>query len=708
MLGLMSEGDEHDSIRLREAEIAPERRTVAEMLERLPAEPGVYLMKDRRGKMLYIGKAANLRSRVHQYFQPASGDTRDFVPLLEGIVGSIETVVTRNEKEALLLENTLIKKHQPRFNVKLTDDKNYLSLRLDPHAEWPRLEVVRRMADDGAWYFGPYHSASACREALRVVNRHFRLRTCTDHVLHHRVRPCLQCQIKRCMGPCCIPVSHEEYAAQVRDVRLFLEGKDQELLQGLRTRMKEAASRTQFESAAILRDQIRALETVLQTQNVISPDMLDQDVVGYYREGPALEVVVMSVRQGKLQGSRAFSFARQEFPDDEILSSFLGLFYDFTPAAGASLPEEVLLPFAVPDAEVKSDWLSEKRGRKVALLVPQRGPRRDLLELARKNATNSFNTRRSARDDAEATLARLQRRLGLAQLPRTIECYDISHIQGAETVASMVVFVDGQPEKTRYRTFKVKRAESPDDFASMYEVLSRRFRRAREASAAGEEDSTWRLPELVVVDGGKGQLGVALAAARDVGIDVRPGTGLPIVALAKERDFAEAGEPEPADPVAEPAPPRSGENGKRPDRIFLPHAKDAIPIRPNSAEMFVLQRLRDEAHRFAVSFHRAQRRRRTLRSTLSAITGIGPGRQRELLRHFGSVKKIREASLDDLASVPGMTRTAATAVVEYFANHPATPAPETTPAPGAAASTDEAGEDAVDSAFAGVDSDDSG
>lgn len=690
MLGVMSEGNEHDSIRLRDDEIAPERTSIAEMLERLPSDPGVYLMKDRRGKMLYIGKAANLRSRVHQYFQPASGDTRDFVPLLEGIVGSIETVVTRNEKEALLLENTLIKKHQPRFNVKLTDDKNYLSLRLDPNAEWPRLEVVRRMADDGAWYFGPYHSATACREALRVVNRHFRLRTCTDHVLHHRVRPCLQCQIKRCMGPCCVPVSRDEYAEQVRDVRLFLEGKNQELLDGLRARMKEAATHMRFESAAILRDQIRALETVLQAQNVISPDMLDQDVVGYWREGPALEVVVMSVRQGKLQGSRAFSFARQEFPDDEILSSFLGLFYDL----GGSLPEEVLLPFVIPDGELKADWLSEKRGRKVVVLVPQRGPRRDLLELARKNAGNSFSTRRNAREDAEATLARLQRRLDLPQLPRTIECYDISHIQGAETVASMVVFVDGQPEKTRYRTFKVKRAEQPDDFASMYEVLSRRFRRAREAAAAGEEESTWRLPELVVVDGGKGQLGVALAAARDVGIDVGPGTGLPIVALAKERDFADTGHANESAPS----------DGKRPDRVFLPHAKDAIPIRPNSAEMFVLQRLRDEAHRFAVGFHRSQRRHRTLRSTLSAITGIGPSRQRELLRHFGSVKKIREASLDDLAAVPGMNRTAATTVVDYFASHPATPAPEIVTAQ---AAPDDAGEDAVASAFAELDPDES-
>jgi excinuclease ABC subunit C len=684
MLGLMSEGDERPNqpSQLRDAEIEPERRPLAEVLERLPSQPGVYLMKDRRGKMLYIGKAANLRNRVRQYFQPASGDTRDFVPLLEGVVADIDTVVTSNEKEALLLENTLIKRHQPRFNVKLTDDKNFLSLRLDPRAEWPRLEVVRRMADDGAWYFGPYHSASACREALRVVNRHFRLRTCTNHVLHHRSRPCLQCQINRCLGPCCVPVSRDEYAEQVRDVRLFLQGKNDELLAGLRARMQESARQTQFERASTVRDQIQALETVLQSQRVVSADLLDQDVIGFHREGMALEVVVLSVRQGKMIGSRAFSFARQEFPDAEVLSSFLGLYYDLLPAP----PDEVLLPFAIADADLKADWLSDRREKKVQILVPARGPRHDLVELARKNAAASFVSRRNAREDAEVSLGRLQKRLGLARLPRVIECYDISHIQGAETVASLVVFVDGQPDKSRYRTYKIRQAESPDDFACMYEVLARRFRRARESAQPGQE--SWRLPDLLVVDGGKGQLGVALAAARDTGIDVRPGTGLPIIALAKERDTAApaqashaAGEPQveasaAAEGAEPPRPPTAdgkawanagGSDAYPPDRVFLPQAKDAIPIRAHSAEMFVLQRLRDEAHRFAVTFHRSQRKKRTLHSELSLIPGIGPARQRDLLRHFGSLKKIREASLEELLAAPGITRKVASTISDYFA-----------------------------------------
>jgi excinuclease ABC subunit C len=631
---------------LRDAEMAPAVRTIAEILDRLPTDPGVYLMKNRRGKVIYVGKAANLRARVRQYFQPASGDTRAFVSLLEGIVGDIETVVTGNEKEALLLENNLIKQHQPRFNVKLTDDKNYLVLRLDPRAAWPHLEVVRKIADDGARYFGPYHSATSCREALRVVNRHFQLRICTDHTLASRTRPCLQYQIKRCLAPCVLPVSADEYAEQVRFVGLFLEGKNDELLEDLRLRMKDAAARMAFERAATLRDQVRALESVLESQRVVLDTFADQDVLGFHREGQAVEVVVLFIRQGKMVGNRAFSFGKQEFPDDEILSSFLGLFYDMQ----AAPPAEVLLPFAIADTEVKAEWLSEKREKKVDILVPQRGPRRALVELARKNAASSFVTRRDHSKDTEATLARLQRRLGLTKVPRVIECFDISHVQGTDPVASMVVFEDGEPAKARYRTYRIKHAQGGDDFASMYEVLSRRFRRGRESTT---DNDPWRLPDLLVVDGGKGQLGVALAAARDVGIDIRPGAGLPIVALAKERES-----------MAEATVGESATN--RPDRIFLAHSKDPIPIGQASAEMFVLARLRDEAHRFAVSFHRSLRKRRTLHSALASISGVGPIRQRALLRHFGSLKKVGEATLEQLLTVPGMTEPAAHAVCAYF------------------------------------------
>jgi len=729
-------GDEPRPLSLRDAEVAPPRKTLAEILDGLPTQPGVYIMKDARGKVIYIGKAAVLRNRVRQYFQPASGDSRDFVPLLEGIVADIETVVTSNEKEALLLENTLIKRHQPRFNVNLKDDKNFLVLRLDPKAEWPRLEVVRRLGDDGAHYFGPYHSATSCREALRVVNRHFQLRTCTDHVLHNRRRPCLQYQIKRCPAPCVLPVPRAQYDEQVRDVRLFLEGKSDELMERLTGRMKDAAAQTEFELAAEIRDQIRALEVTLEEQQVVSADFVDQDVIGYHRDGIALEIVVMSIRAGKLSGNRAFSFSGQEFPDAELISSFVGLYYDM----GASVPDELLLPIDIEDAALKAEWLSERRAaasasagggaggrkKKVEVLVPQRGDRRKLIDLARKNAAASFATRRNARADTELALGKLQKRLKLARLPRVIECYDVSHIQGFATVASMVVFVDGRPEKARYRTYKVRApgtAGGPrhnDDFASMYEVLSRRFRRAKQADG-GEDDRGWKLPDLIVVDGGKGQLAMALAAARDVGIDVRPGVGLPIVALAKEREEgepAEAAETSAEAPAASapadvpPSPPAPAEDQKakgdkakaapkKPDRVFLPHAKDAIPIRPSSAEMFVLQALRDEAHRFAVSFHRGQRRRLTLRSALSDIPGIGPGRQRQLLRHFGSVKRVRTATVDELAAVPGISRAVAQAVHAHWAKQPLEAGvvePQPT-AEAAAAEEPHAEEQAIEAAF---------
>jgi excinuclease ABC subunit C len=728
---------------LREGEVPAPRRTLAEILEGLPTAPGVYIMKDARGKPIYIGKAAVLRNRVRQYFQPASGDSRDFVPLLEGIVADIETVITSNEKEALLLENTLIKRHQPRFNVKLTDDKNFLVLRLDPEGEWPRLEVTRRIGEDGAYYFGPYHSATSCREALRVVNRHFQLRTCTDHVLHNRKRPCLQYQIKRCPAPCVLPVSREAYGDQIRDVRLFLDGKSDELLERLRARMRDAATRTEFEVAAEIRDQIKALEVTLEKQRVVSSDFLDQDVVGYHREGIALEIAVMSIRDGQLNGNRTFSFTNQEFPDAELLSSFVGLYYDM----GAPPPDEVLLPVEIEDAALKGEWLSEKRAetagrnrKKVEVLVPQRGDRKKLVELANKNAASSFATRRNARADVEIALGKLQRRLKLTRLPRVIECYDVSHLQGFATVASMVVFVDGRPDKSRYRTYKVRAPGAAgrtdgrrnDDFASMYEVLSRRFRRAREG---GEDAGTWKLPDLIVVDGGKGQLGMALAAARDVGIDTRPGVGLPIVGLAKERDVAlEEGlaegasespaagataalkvepeaastapeatstEPEPPPPLPSKKGARESDGTTKPDRVFLPHAKDAIPIRNNSAEMFVLQQLRDEAHRFAISFHRNRRRRLTLRSALADIPGIGPGRQRQLLRHFGSLKRVREATVEELAQAPGISRALAEAVHAYWARRPLdTSVTELQATPEqAAAEEPHAEEQAIESAF---------
>lgn len=740
---------------VEEPEIAP---NIQEILDRLPLEPGVYLMKDKKGRIIYVGKASNLRSRVRSYFN-RSGDSRAFVRLLHRWLGDIETVVTDNEKEALLLENNLIKQHKPRFNVKLVDDKSYLVLRLDPRARYPRLEVGRRIRDDGARYFGPYHSATGCRQTLKVVNRHFKLRTCTDQILNSRKRPCLQYQIKRCDAPCVFPVPKEQYAEQVRDVTLFLEGKDDELMGRLRDRMMHASDEMQFEIAAALRDQLRTLEQTLQEQHMVSEKFVDQDVIGMHREGDVLEVAVLTVRQGKLLGRRAFRFTNQEFPDEESISSFIGLYYD----RGAVIPDEVLLPVAIEDATARQEWLREKaegqpgRRRRVLIMTPQRGPRRKLVELACKNAQVSYTSRRNKQRDTEDALEKLQRRLGLKAQPRRIECFDISHFQGSFTVASRVVFLDGEPARHLYRTFRVRGAQN-DDFASMYEVLSRRFRRALavttnkpseepgapqqwspamvaarrqaallpvaasvpvpeaqsepaeadpdeieaadamaeaaapasqapeapsgsdasgasdgEGESAASEDEAWALPDLLVIDGGKGQLMTALAALKDVGINWA--AQLDVIGLAKERED------------------QSGE--RQPDRVFLPRTKDPIRLRDNTAELFVLSRIRDEAHRFAVGFHQRLREKRTIRSQLADIPGVGPKRQSALLRALGSVRRIQESTVEELAAVPGMTHKAALAVAEFFGSLRAPSTPPPPPADAAPAETAPAAAPAV-------------
>ncbi|MSP15700.1 MAG: excinuclease ABC subunit UvrC [Myxococcales bacterium] len=602
-------------------------------LERIPAAPGVYLMKDAGGKVLYVGKARQLRARVRSYFRPGGGDERPFVAsgLLGRLVADIEAFVVGNEKEALLLENNLIKEHRPRFNVKLIDDKNYLVLRIDRKASYPRVEVVRGIADDGARYFGPYHSASSARETLKLVNRHFQLRTCTDHVLRTRTRPCVLFQIKRCPAPCVLPIPKERYAAQVEDAILLLDGKNDDLLPRLRARMGELSEGLAFERAAQLRDQIAAVETSLERQIVVQEQAVDQDVIGFHRRDDRVELMVLFVRGGKLLGRRAFALRGQAAPDAELLRRFVVEYYDL----GATVPGEVLLPCAVDGAAAIGEWLHAKSGRRARVLHPQRGARLRLLELARKNAEASFIARGEQQEDLLTTLEKLGHSLGLARAPRRIECWDVAHLQGTFTVAAMVVFVDGVPQRGEHRRLRVRTAGN-DDFASLYEVLMRRFRRLREG------DASFPAPDLCVIDGGKGQLGVALAARRDSGLPERGEGAFEIIALAKERSL-EGG-------------------GVETDRVFLPNAKDPLRLRPGSAELLLLARVRDEAHRVANTYHRNVRTRRTIRSVLDDVPGIGPARRRALLTHFGSVERIRAAPLDQLLATPGMTRSSALAV----------------------------------------------
>jgi excinuclease ABC subunit C len=617
-----------------------------DLLARLPTSPGVYVMKDAAGKVIYVGKAKNLRTRVRQYFRPG-GDERYFVAagFLARVLADVETMVVSDEKEALLLENHLIKKHQPRFNVKLRDDKQYLVLRVrlpatDPAAprsqQFPRVEVARNIHDDGARYFGPYHSATSCRETLRVLNRHFQLRTCTDHVLEHRGRVCLQYQIKRCSGPCAMPVTAASYAEQVDDVVLFLDGRDRELLGRLRERMNARAVAEDFEVAAQLRDSVTAVEKTVSRQTIVQDDFIDQDVFGLYREGDAAELTVLFVRAGKLVGKRSVAHKDQELPDAEIIAAFVQQYY----ASGTFIPDEVLVPVPLDDAEVLAEWLGAGRGKKVRMVWPQRGTRTRLIELAEKNAQAAMTARRDRGDDLAVVLEKLRERLSLRRLPQRIECFDIAHVSGTDTVASMVTFVDGVAAKGLYRTFKIKTAGN-DDFASMYEVLSRRFKRAKDG-----DDPAWAVPDLLVIDGGKGQLAMAVAALGDLGFPLDgDDAALDVISLAKERELA---------------------SGDMPDRVFVRGVKQPIVLRANTAELFLLARLRDEAHRFANTFHRERRGKAALRSSLDDIVGIGRSRRQALLRHFGTVAAIAAATVDDLARAPGMNRPAAVAVAAHF------------------------------------------
>jgi excinuclease ABC subunit C len=625
-----------------------------DVLDRIPTEPGVYLFKDAKGNVVYVGKAQNLRTRVRQYFREG-GDERFFVAagFLGRAVADLETIVVSSSKEALLLENHLIKKHQPKFNVKLRDDKQYLVLRLvdvkapEPVAEgaeppklvkrdlFPRVEVVRNIRDDGANYFGPYHSATSARETLRTLNRHFQLRTCTDHVLETRGRPCLQYQIKRCSGPCAIDVPPAAYAEQVEDVKMFLGGKNVELVTRLRARMDKRAEREDFEVAAVLRDSIAAVERTLAKQHIVQDDFVDQDVWGLYREADSVEVAVLFIRAGKLVGRRVFHQKDQELPDATVIAEHVQQYY----ATGTYIPDEIVVGVEIEDGAVLTDWLGAARGKKVKLVEPRRGIRARLVELADRNAAASAQSRRNKDEDTDALLQKVADRLGLPRPPRRIECFDIAHIQGTDTVASMVTFIDGVPARGLYRKFKLRTTEN-NDFASMYEVLTRRFKRT-----VGD-DPAWARPDLLVIDGGKGQLGMAVTALTDLGVKLGGEEGIEVIGLAKEREL---------------------EAGSAPDRIYRRNVKDSIALRANSPELYVLARIRDEAHRFANTFHRDRRAKASLRSQLDDIPGIGTTRRQRLLKHFGSVRAVRLASLDELAKAPGMNRKAAEQVAKFFA-----------------------------------------
>jgi excinuclease ABC subunit C len=445
---------------------------VLQKLEGLPPQSGVYLFKDKKGAVVYVGKAKSLRSRVRSYFQESQGDQRAFIPILQRTIGDLETIVTANEKEATILENNLIKEHRPRYNVKLRDDKDFITLRLGrlgAGEPWPRLQVVRRPTPDGARYFGPYHSATAARRTLHLVNKHFQLRTCSDVEFASRKRPCLQHQIKRCPAPCVFPVEREWYAEQVDAVCKFLDGRHDELSRELDGRMKEAARAMSFELAAVYRDQLRAIEKVRADQRVVTIDDVDRDVMGFYREGELVEIALLHVRAGKLQDVGTFAIKQAEIPDEEIVAAFVAQHYGASLAkemedAGMAVtlvPDEIILPREPEGVAGIAEWLADRAGHRVALLLPRRGHRVDLLAMANDNARHSFVEKQRQNDDVQERLRDLQERLRLATLPRRIECCDISHLGGGDTVGAIVAMTDGELDKKRYRTFNVRGDAAP-------------------------------------------------------------------------------------------------------------------------------------------------------------------------------------------------------------------------------------------------------
>lgn len=578
----------------------------------LPDAPGVYLFRDKRGHVLYIGKALSLKKRVGSYFVDSPGGPERFQigPMIDQIA-DLEFILTENELEALILESNLIKNHRPRYNIVLKDDKHYPFLRLDPNDPFPWVQVVRRIKDDGALYYGPYVPSTAMWDVLALVNKTIPLRKCRS--IEGR-KLCLEYHLGRCLGPCEGLIGRKEYGELVDQARLLLDGKDQELTKRLKERMHQAAETLEFEQAAKYRDQIASLRQVFERQKVISPRGEDLDVFGLAHEGREAQVQLFLIRRGRLIGRETFTFELGAETPSGLLASLLKQFY----VGARDIPKEILLSDLLEDASLIAAWLVSRANRHVELLVPQRGRKARLVQMAQRNAQEALALSLRSSKSRESALKELQEALGLAGLPRRIEAYDISNISGTLAVGSQVVWEDGKPKKSGYRRYKINTVEGPDDFAMMAEVLHRRLQKAQEMP----------LPDLVLLDGGRGQLNAALGVARKLGYD-----SLQMVSLAKEEEL-----------VFHPA---------RPKPIALPERSRARQL---------LQQIRDESHRFAVTYHRALRGKSGFRSLLDDIPGIGAKRRRALLSHFGSLRRLREASIEELRRTAGVSESLATTI----------------------------------------------
>ncbi len=635
---------------------------IRKQLAALPARPGVYIMRDAKGEVIYVGKAARLKDRVRSYF----GSPRGMEPKTRALreqIEDFEFIVVTNAGEALLLEATLIKRHQPFFNIRLKDDKRYPYLKIDLQNPWPRVFITRRIEKDGARYFGPYASAGSVRGTLNLVKKLFPWRSCTKEITGRDPRPCLDYYIKRCIAPCTAFCTKAEYDEVIEQVILFLEGKADDVVRRLTKQMEDAAERMEFERAAMIRDQIRALQRTVEKQMVHTTRKEDLDVFGLARDGDQACVQVFFIRGTQMIGRDTFVLDGASGESDaSVLGSFLQQYYE----SAQYIPTLVVVPVEPADREELEAVLTEKRAALVEIRQPERGEKKRLVQLAGENAREALDMMRvrwlADANKTEQALEQLREELALPELPRRIECYDNSNIQGTSPVSSMVVFVDGKPANNQYRRFKVKTVVGADDFATMAEIMRRRFRKANHGDTETAEtaetaqsfdgdasvhdpgsspipppssllappSSEWPLPDLVIIDGGKGQLGAAAQAMREMGVH-----HIPVVGLAK-----------------------------RFEEIFVPGDDEPIVLPRGSDALYLVQRIRDEAHRFAITFHRQVRGKSAITSALDTIPGIGPKRKKALLKKFGSVKAIREAEVDEIASTVGFTRALAEKVKE--------------------------------------------
>jgi excinuclease ABC subunit C len=641
------------------ATVSDQQAAIRDRLSEVPAEPGVYLFKDASAQFLYVGKAANLRNRLRSYF----GKSWNLAPKIRRMVeraADFEFMVTSSESEALILENTLIKRHRPPYNTRLRDDKTYPYIKIDLKEDFPLVSFTRRVLEDGAHYFGPFASAGSVRRTLDLLKKLFPYRSCTKVITGTDARPCLEYYIHRCVAPCVGYASQEEYRQVVQQVLLFLQGHTEAVVRQLKAQMQQVADALEFERAARLRDQLRAIERVSEEQRVVSTRREDMDVAAMVQEKDEAWVEVFFIRQGRLIGRDHFTMeGTRDEPPGRVLASFVKQFYD----RASYIPPQVLLQHPVEDAPLIQEWLQAKRGSRVALLAPARGEKRKLVAMVAENASQDLlqsRARRLADQDALATaMQELQEALTLPRAPRRIECYDISNIRGTDAVGSMAVFVEGKPRPAHYRRFKIRTVGEIDDYAMMREVLRRRFgrlaqqgaealqRRAlggealalsppqadRRGQREGEAGEAWGIiPDLVLIDGGKGHLSAAHQVFLELGISTE---AIPLAALAKERE-----------------------------ELFTPQVAEPILLPRGSQGLFLVQRVRDEAHRFAITYHQKLRSKRAVQSELDGVPGIGPKRKRMLLRQFGTLRGVREAPLEELAAVPGMTRALAQRIKE--------------------------------------------